>query len=268
MSICYIYVSIDLFLKNEYYFQLNILEKILIQISNKILLDEYIYNLDIQTNYLPNPYKETPYLIIKNFLEAHELSLFVKEVSEDEDAEQAKVKSEVIHGVVEPKVIKKYRNTNIYSLDEHLEDIYKSKFQKYQKIIEEYFNVALTTSTDIQALEYQKGGFYIQHADDSNALIDKDKNIVGYTTIAPERKITTVLFATSHREDANDRFSFSGGELKFNFLKNIDGSEVILKPNAGDMVVFPSNPYFSHEVKEVKNGYRLTLVQWHNAILT
>ncbi|WP_373073541.1 2OG-Fe(II) oxygenase [Sulfurimonas sp.] len=239
----------------------------MIQISEKILLDEYIYNLDIQTNYLPSPYKETPYLIIKNFLEPHELSLFVKEVNEDEDAEQAKVKSEVIHGVVEPKVIKKYRDTNIYSLDTHLNELYQSKFLKHQKIIEEYFHIALTTSTDVQALEYIKDGFYIQHADDSNALIDKDGNIVGYTTVAPERKLTTVLFATSYKEDANDRFNFSGGELVFNFLRNLDGSEVILKPEAGDMVVFPSNPYFSHEVKKVKSGYRLTLVQWHNAIL-
>lgn len=118
----------------------------MIQISDKILLDEYIYNLDIQTNYLPSPYKETPYLIIKNFLEPHELSLFVKEVNEDDNPEQAKVKSEVIHGVVEPKVIKKYRNTNIYHLDEHLDDIYKSRFLKYQKTIEEYFNIALTLS--------------------------------------------------------------------------------------------------------------------------
>jgi SM-20-related protein len=243
------------------------LELILIQISDKILLDEYIYNLDIQTSYLPNPYKETPYLIIKNFLEAHELSLFVKEVNEDNDAEIAKVKSEVIHGVVEPKVVKKYRDTNIYSLDTHLNELYHSKFIQHQKYIEEYFSMALTTSTEVQALEYQEGGFYIQHADDSNALVDKDKKIIGYTAVAPERKLTTVLFATSHQDDAHDRFHFSGGELVFNFLKNTDGSDVVLKPSAGDMVVFPSNPYFSHEVKKVTSGYRLTLVQWHNAIL-
>jgi SM-20-related protein len=38
-----------------------------------------------------------------------------------------------------------------------------------------------------------------------------------------------------------------------------------LRPEAGDMVVFFSNPYFSHEVLPVKEGYRLSLVQWHNA---
>lgn len=239
----------------------------MIQISEKILLDEYIYNLDIQTSYLPSPYKITPYLIIKNFLEPHELILFVKEVNEYKDAEQAKVKSELIHGVVKPKVIIKYRNTNIYSLDKHLNELYTSKFIQHQKDIEEYFNIALTTSTEVQALEYKEGGFYIQHADDSNAIIDKEKNIIGYTTVSPERKLTTVLFTTSYDETPKDEFSFSGGELVFNFLRDENGDEVIIKPSAGDMVIFPSNPYFSHEVKKVKSGYRLTLVQWHNAIL-
>ncbi len=238
----------------------------MIQISQDIFLDEYVYNLNIQTAYLPNPYKTTPYFIIKNFLKPHELALFTKEIKMDDDAVVAKVKSEVIHGVVKAKVNKEYRDTKIYSLEDKLYDLYRSRFFTYQKEIEDYFSVALTTSTKVQALEYKKGGFYIQHADDSNALIDKDKKIIGYTTVAPQRKFTTVLFATSHSEDPDGKFSFSGGELVFNFLKDKNKNEVVLKPSAGDMVAFPSNPYFSHEVKEVKSGYRLTLVQWHNAI--
>jgi SM-20-related protein len=74
------------------------------------------------------------------------------------------------------------------------------------------------------------------------------------------------LFATSHAHKCDDRFTFNGGELVFNFLKDKKGNTITLKPKAGDMLVFASNPYFSHEVKEVKRGYRLTLVQWHNAI--
>ncbi|QFR48243.1 hypothetical protein FJR48_00295 [Sulfurimonas lithotrophica] len=238
----------------------------LIQISESIFLDEYIYNLDIQNNYLPSPYKATPFLIIKDFLKANELPLFVNSVYKDDEAEIAKVKTELISGVVNPKVVKEYRDTNIYSLDEHLDSLYKSRFIEYQPIIEDYFNLAITISTEVQALEYKKGGFYIQHSDDANALLDKENNIVGYTTVAPERKLTTVLFATSYSETLKDKFTFNGGELIFNFLKDYDGNTITLKPKAGDMIVFPSNPYFSHEVKEVKEGYRLTLVQWHNAI--
>lgn len=239
----------------------------MIQISEDIFLDEYIYSLDIKTKYLPNPYKKTPYLIIKDFFKPHELALFVNEIRNGSKAEVAKVKTELIPGVVDSKVVKKYRDTKIYSLEKHLDDLYRSRFEEYQKQIEDYFSLAITISTEVQALEYQKGGFYIQHSDDSNALVDKEQNIIGYTAIAAQRKLTTVLFGTSYSDTVKDKYSFNGGELVFNFLKDKDENTVVLQPIAGDMVVFPSNPYFSHEVKKVLSGYRLTLVQWHNAIL-
>lgn len=238
----------------------------MIQISEHIFLDKNIFELNIQTAFLPSPYKAYPYLVIKNFFQPHELLLMVDSVYKDKDAEIAKVKAEVIHGVVEPKVVKKYRDTNIYAIDDHLNEIYQTRFQEHQHEIEEYFNLAITLSTSVQALEYTKGGYYVQHADDSNALIDQDKNIVGFTPVAPERKITTVLFASAYSDHPDNRYQFKGGELVFNFLKDKEGKPIEFKAEAGDMIVFLSNPYFSHEVKEVEDGYRLTLVQWHNAI--
>ncbi|WP_304546002.1 2OG-Fe(II) oxygenase [Sulfurimonas microaerophilic] len=239
----------------------------MIQISENIFLDKHIFELDIPTAFLPSPYKQFPFLVIKNFLKLHELPLFVNDIYEDEDAEIAKVKSEVILGVVEPKVVKKYRDTKIYTISEYLNNLYHLRFQEYQSQIEDYFNIAITLSTELQALEYKKGGFYVQHADDSNAIVDENKNIIAYHPVAPQRKITTVLFATSYSENPDNKHSFKGGELVFNFLKDKDGKTIEFKADAGDMIIFPSNPYFSHEVKEVEAGYRLTLVQWHNAIL-
>ncbi len=239
----------------------------MIQISENIFLDKHIFELDIPTAFLPSPYKPLPFLIIKNFLKPHESALFVDEVYKDEEAEVAKVKSEIIQGVVEAKVVKKYRDTNIYAISDFLNELYQSRFQEYQAEIEEYFNIAITLSTSVQALEYTKGGYYVQHADDSSTVVDQDKKIVAFTPVAPERKMTTVLFATSYSETPDNKHSFKGGELIFNFLKDTDGKQVEFKADAGDMIIFPSNPYFSHEVKEVEAGYRLTLVQWHNAIL-
>ncbi|MFT7860585.1 MAG: 2OG-Fe(II) oxygenase [Sulfurimonas sp.] len=239
----------------------------MIQISEHIFLDKNIFELDIKTAFLPSPYKPFPFLVIKNFLKTHELPLFVDDIYRDDDAETAKVKAEVIQGVVEPKIIKQYRDTNIYTLSSYLDELYQSRFQEYQAEIEEYFNIAVTLSTTVQALEYTKGGFYIQHADDSNAVVDQDKKIIAFTPVAPERKMTTVVFATSYSETPDNKYSFKGGELVFNFLKDKNGNEVIFKAEAGDMIIFPSNPYFSHEVKEVQEGYRLTLVQWHNMIV-
>ena len=64
------------------------------------------------------------------------------------------------------------------------------------------------------------------------------------------------------------RHHFSGGELCFNYLFDEKGLPVCIRPEAGDMVVFPSNPIYSHEVHPVTAGYRLTLVQWHNGLIT
>jgi SM-20-related protein len=125
----------------------------------------------------------------------------------------------------------------------------------------------MTLSTDIQVLEYKEGYFYVKHADDSSELIDENGDTVGFKCVAPERKLTTVLFATSHQCNTQEGSEcFSGGELLFNYFFNEKGEPVKIKAEAGDMVVFPSNPYFSHEVLPVQKGYRLTLVQWHDAI--
>jgi SM-20-related protein len=134
-------------------------------------------------------------------------------------------------------------------------------------MIEEYFNIALTLATDVQVLEYKKGFFYIKHADDSSEIIDKDQQTIGFKLVAPQRKLTTVLFATSYATHMDEKtYCFSGGELMFNYLYTKEGETVKIKPEAGDMIIFPSNPYFSHEVLPVEEGYRLTLVQWHDAL--
>lgn len=238
------------------------------QISNKIYCDDIFLNIEVENKLLPNPYMDYPYLIIKNFLPkkiCDEIARFTK--IKDEDAKDAKVKVEVTSGVVQPKLKKEYRKTNIYKLKKSYEKLYQKQFKKYQPMIEEYFSTALTFSTDVQVLEYTKGCFYIKHSDDSSEILDDDKNTIGFLNVAPQRKITTVVFATSFDENTKDELSFSGGELLFNYLYDENGQTVKLEPKAGDMVVFPSNPYFSHEVLKVKEGYRLTLVQWHDGIL-
>ena len=141
----------------------------------------------------------------------------------------------------------------------------KKKYSKHQKDIEEFFSLPLTTSTKIQTLEYTKGSFYKAHSDDSNVLL-KDDELVGFIPVAPQRKITSVLFTTSHNKEKTKN-SFQGGELVFNYLYDEEEKQIRLEPQAGDMIVFLSNPYFTHEVLEVKDGYRLSLVQWHDGII-
>lgn len=239
------------------------------QISEQLFCEDFLLDCQLENNYLPNSYYDYPFLYIENFLTLAQAHLFADEIQESKCAHKAMVKTMLPEGVVAPTVEKKIRNTCIYSISESLEKLYQDAFFMHQHAIEQYFHMALTTATRPQLLEYQEGDFYIKHADDSNELRDKSGNTVGFTCVAPQRKLTTVLFLSTHASHTleGERNYFEGGELVFNYLFDKEGRETILKPKAGDMFIFPSNPYFSHEVRKVLSGYRLTLVQWHNAIV-
>lgn len=238
------------------------------QISGKIFCDDILDGFSIETKLFPSPYHEFPYLVIDNFLDQETCSAIARDVRKSDDAIQAMLKTTITDGVIDPSVDESIRKTHIYTLKEHHTARYREAFILHQPAIERFFNVALTTATAIQALEYKTGFFYKRHADDSSELLDENGNLAGFLPVAPQRKITTVLFATSHCElnEANTE-CFTGGELVFNFLLDEKGEQVRLRPKAGQMVVFPSNPVYSHEVLPVTGGHRLTLVQWHNAIV-
>ena len=147
------------------------------------------------------------------------------------------------------------------------EKMYAEQFTRYKTEIEAYFAVAMTRSTKVQVLEYTEGFFYVKHADDSSELVNKEKETVGFKVVAAQRKLSSVLFVSSHVSSAkSDAQSFSGGELLFNYLYDSEGKMMKIEPEAGELIVFPSHPYFSHEVLPVKEGYRLTLVQWHDKV--
>lgn len=239
----------------------------MLQISNCVYCDDIFNGLEIENKILPNPYKDYPYLVIKNFLSKKLLENIVNSVQKDHDADKAEVKVQSEKGIIDSKLSEKYRKTNIYQLENEFLALYEKRFLKYKPEFESYFNVLLTNSTDVQVLEYTKGYYYKKHADDSSEIIDKNGNTIGFYPIAQQRKLTTVLFGTSYSETVEDRFHFQGGELAFNYLYDKEGKMLKFQPQAGDMLVFPSNPYFSHEVLKVQHGYRLTLVQWHDAII-
>lgn len=236
----------------------------MVQISNHIFCEKFLINLDIKTGVLPNPYYDYPYMIIKNFLSNITCESITAEIRTNQDIVEAKIKKRV-GTKIDADINKNIRKTNIHKLNSIHELIYKDNFSKHQHDIERFFNIALTTSTNIQALEYTKGSFYKQHSDDSSVLV-KDNQVIGFLPVARQRKITTVLFTTSH-SNTNSKDTFKGGELVFNYLYDKDGKKVSINPQSGDMIVFLSNPYFTHEVLEVKKGYRVSLVQWHDAII-
>ncbi|BFU76981.1 hypothetical protein ALC152_01960 [Arcobacter sp. 15-2] len=237
-----------------------------IQLSNHIYCDELFNTINISNPLLPNQYKDFPYLIINDFFSSNLCKEIVDKSKENDRVKIAKVKVNSTKGVIVPKVNQTFRKTNILKWNDEFKNIYNKQFLHFQPMIEEYFNTPITYSTKVQMLQYKKGFFYVKHADDSSELIDTNKNTVGFTVVAPRRKLTTVLFTTTCDDQSTSEYSFSGGELVFNYLYDKDNNQIKFKPKTGDMIVFPSNPYFSHEVLTIKSGYRLSLVQWHDTI--
>jgi SM-20-related protein len=233
------------------------------QISNNIYCADFLTTFDIKTKLLPNPYYDYPYLIIENFLNSSECNDINEKIKEDDDYQKAQIKVKDL--VIKAKTNEEIRKTNIYLLSEKYLEIYTAKFLQHQAQIEDYFKLALTTSTKVQVLEYLINAFYAMHSDDSSMLYKNDE-LIGFTPVARQRKISTVLFTTTCNNIPSDS-SFEGGELIFNFLCDVNGKEIKIKPKAGSMIVFLSNPYFTHEVLKVIQGRRISLVQWHNAII-
>jgi len=239
-----------------------------IQLSNKIFCDDFLHTAVIENKDLPNPYHDYPFLIIENFLTAKETQSITKTIQRQSKPQKAKIKTKLLDSIEVPKVVEEIRKTKLHLLPELFETLYMKKFLTHQKEIESFFAMGLLQSTPLQVLVYREGDFYTKHADDSSEIVDKQGNTVGFNCIAPTRKLSTILFGTSHSSHkiSDNEETFEGGELVFNYLFDEQEKPLILYPKAGDMIVFFSNPFFSHEVKPVSSGYRLSMVQWHNAL--
>lgn len=229
------------------------------QISNYVYASDELLSWDIPTKRLPNPYHDFPYMVLEGVLSPSECRAITAHALSDKDAVQAELRGKSLDTAI--------RKTDLHTLSTEHRALYDRRFETVRSEIEAFFAISLSKATDVQVLGYECGAFYVKHSDDASELRDSDGNVVGYRTVAPERKLTTVLFTTSYTPNPTDSDHFSGGELLFNYLCDEAGNTITLRPEAGDMVVFLSNPYFAHEVLPVKEGFRLSLVQWHDALM-
>lgn len=228
------------------------------QISNYVYARDELLEWDIPTKRLPNPYHDFPYMVLEGVLSPAECRAVTAAALADKEAVQAELRGRSLDTAI--------RKTDIHTLSPEHRLIYDRRFDAVRSEIEEFFALSLSKATDVQVLGYESGSFYLRHSDDSSELRDGEGKTIGFRTVAPERKLTTVLFTTSYTPNPTDIDHFNGGELLFNYLCDEHGNTITLRPEAGDMVVFLSNPYFSHEVLAVQKGFRLSLVQWHNAL--
>lgn len=107
-------------------------------------------------------------------------------------------------------------------------------------------------SEPIQFLKYDASqrGHFLAHTD--NAYYDAHGNF-RYTS--PHRVLSCLAYMN---ED------YEGGELIFNTVRDDAGYPIKIKPKVGEMIIFPSDIRFMHEVLNVTLGRRYCIVGWYD----
>ncbi len=134
-------------------------------------------------------------------------------------------------------VLSHWLNPNDYGAPPYytiVEDSIKKAMDKYVSHIKFLGRLHLN---EINLLKYEIGNFYIKHVDQSTTL---------------NRTISIII---------NLNENYEGGEVVFyNPLTNKPYSKPSLK--TGDIVLFPSNFLYPHQVTPIKKGVRYSIVSW------
>jgi len=168
-----------------------------------------------------------------NVLDSDDLDLILSESKASSDWQEARIaiKNEPHSGAENHDMRKSglLKVTNDYKCYQLLHD-------KNEEVAEEYCNrfpaCRLFMSYGHEVLRYDKGGFFKIHTD----------------SYASQPRTMSMIYLL------ND--DYEGGEIAF-----FQGQYTI-KPKAGSCVVFPSNFMYPHEIKEVLDGTRYSIVSW------
>ena len=126
---------------------------------------------------------------------------------------------------------------NCYSLplsdDKEIDGrLFKEQSQNIQTYSKEFPHVLINEDTGYELLKYETGGFYVEHVDHAPELV------------------RTVSCSIILNDD------YEGGEFAF------FGKEHIIKASKGDVIMFPSNFVYRHEVMPVTKGTRYAVITW------
>lgn len=117
-------------------------------------------------------------------------------------------------------------------IHERLFDRFERDFKlAIDRYIQEY-HVPCSQKEDYEILKYGQGNFFIDHVDDGLFMT---------------RKVSLVYYF-------ND--DYEGGEIHFPRFN------VTIKPKANQLILFPAAYIYNHNVNEVTNGTRYSMVNW------
>ena len=143
------------------------------------------------------------------------------------------------------KVDKRIRHAQRVNITPILEDIKRINQSNIERFVNPYFAVSISGLEKPQLLVYGPGGHYKPHVDGEGRWVNAEGQEGWRKSL--DRDLSVVYFL-------ND--AFEGGELVFPALG------LVIKPQAGTMVCFPSTHEYLHGVSPVTAGQRLSLVTW------
>lgn len=150
-----------------------------------------------------------------------------------------------LQGRIVYKVDKRIRHAQRVNISPILEDINRINQINIQRFVNPYFSVSISGLEKPQLLVYGLGGHYKPHVDGEGKWVNAQGDEVWRKSL--DRDLSVIYFL-------ND--AFEGGELIFPALG------MVIKPQAGTMVCFPSTHEYLHGVSPVTLGQRLSLVTW------
>jgi predicted 2-oxoglutarate/Fe(II)-dependent dioxygenase YbiX len=187
-------------------------------------------------------------LIQRNAISSQDLELLVNYLQHAPMADslvsnfEAEAEGDAVDWVVNTKI----RDTQ----EVHLSELIRAKLSRIDDIcvnafINPFYGVEVRDREPSQLLHYGVGGHYIPHVD--SETLYKDDTGLDMWEKTLDRDLSVVYFI-------ND--DFAGGELFFPAL------DLLIKPEAGTLVCFPSDHNFIHGVHPVTSGHRYTVVTW------
>lgn len=115
----------------------------------------------------------------------------------------------------------------------------KSKVKESVKVYQKkYPHASMSEIQEVSFLKYEKNNHksgYLYHVDQGASV--------------PKRSLSISICLNNE---------FQGGEFMF----DINGEKLNYPQNVGDLIIFPSNFMFPHQVNKIKSGTRFALVTW------
>lgn len=187
-------------------------------------------------------------LIQRNAIAAADLKVLMDHVRQAQmtDSAVSNFEEEADTDGVEWVINREIRDTQ----EVHLTDAIRAKLSRIddasvRAFVNPFYQVEVRDREPSQILHYGVGGHYIPHVDAETLY--KDDIGLDWWEKTLDRDLSVVYFL-------ND--DFVGGELFF------PGLDLVIHPEAGTLVCFPSDHNYVHGVRPVSSGQRYTVVTW------